>query len=239
MPGAVGGDLVKVLYVIRDNKEKGKTPAIMSIFLDRLIGLQGLFLIGLFTAILNIDQFINHPSLLIIVASLAGVSIAILLFFIAALYNYKDNRDPFRRILRSEIPGFSALRKIYENLRTYRDHKLLIFKCLGISIILQCLGLLVFLFITTAIINPDPSKYLTIASIFPAGMFTIALPIAPGGLGVGHVAFDRLFDLIGLQQGASIFNVFLLSQMALNLIGSIPYLSLKKNESEADFIGAK
>ena len=47
-----------------------------------------------------------------------------------------------------------------------------------------------------------------------------------------------LFSMIGLSQGASIFNVFLLSQMALNMLGAIPYISLKKQEPVGDLNSA-
>ena len=55
-------------------------------------------------------------------------------------------------------------------------------------------------------------------------MMTTALPFAPGGLGVGHYAFDRLFELAGLTRGADVFNVVVLGQLALNLTGVVPYL---------------
>ena len=48
MPGAVGGDLVKAGYVIKENKDKSKSAVFMTIFLDRLIGMSGIFFIGTF-----------------------------------------------------------------------------------------------------------------------------------------------------------------------------------------------
>ncbi|SMF66332.1 lysylphosphatidylglycerol synthase transmembrane domain-containing protein [Pseudobacteriovorax antillogorgiicola] len=229
MPGAVGGDLIKVLYVIRDNKHMGKTPAIMSVFLDRLIGLSGLFIVGLLVAIASYPIIQGQAALISIVITLAVVSLGILAFFAAALYEYRD-RDPFDSLLSKPIPGFSPLRKIYGSLRLYRNHRTLILKCLGLSILIQLFSVLVFVLFTRAIIPDQNPQFGTIATIYPVGMFTVALPIAPGGLGVGHVAFDRLFEIIGHSQGASVFNVFLLTQMALNLLGAIPYLSLKKEE---------
>ena len=85
MPGAVGGDLVKVLYIIRDNRHLGKTPAIMSIFLDRLIGLSGLFMIGLITAVMNYSIIKESQILISIVGTLATVCLGTFLFFFAAL----------------------------------------------------------------------------------------------------------------------------------------------------------
>ena len=63
--------------------------------------------------------------------------------------------------------------------------------------------------------------------ILPVGMVLVALPISPGGLGVGHLAFEQLYRMIGLENGANIFHVVFMGQLALNMIGMIPYLCLK------------
>ena len=237
MPGAVGGDLVKVLYVIRDNKHMGKSPAIMSIFLDRLIGLSGLFIVGLIAALLNFNLVKSEPILVSLVGTLALVVTGTILFFFAALYNYKS-KDPFAKILSRNYIGFPQLLKLYDALRSYRHERIVIVKCFVLSMGIQLFALSLFVFIANTIIPDESPAFGMIATVFPIGMFTIALPIAPGGLGVGHVAFDELFAMIGLSQGASIFNVFLLSQMALNMLGAIPYISLKKQEPVGDLNSA-
>ena len=67
-----------------------------------------------------------------------------------------------------------------------------------------------------------------IASIFPLGVLTLIPPVSPAGIGVGHVAFDRLFAIIGLSGGATVFNVFLVGQIAPQLLGVFPYLALRR-----------
>lgn len=67
-------------------------------------------------------------------------------------------------------------------------------------------------------------------------MFKLALPISPGGIGVGHVAFDKLFQMIGQSQESNIFNIFLLSQLILNLLGAVPYLSLKSPRDDKNLM---
>jgi hypothetical protein len=68
---------------------------------------------------------------------------------------------------------------------------------------------------------------------------TTALPLAPGGLGLGHVAFERLFTMVGLTGGANIFNVMVLGQLSLNLLGVIPYLLYRSNFASLREIEAK
>jgi uncharacterized membrane protein YbhN (UPF0104 family) len=149
-------------------------------------------------------------------------------FFSAALYHYRGE-DPFLKLLNLPLPGFSAVRKIYEALRAFRDHRINIFYGLLISIFNQLMSLGLFCFIAYQMLPPGTVNLTAIATIFPLGMLVTALPVAPGGLGVGHVAFDKLFLMVGLTQGANIFNVFTLLQLVLNLFGIIPYLYLKRD----------
>jgi hypothetical protein len=81
--------------------------------------------------------------------------------------------------------------------------------------------------LTRAATGQDAS-FSAIATVFPLGLLTVVIPISPAGMGVGHVAFDRLYAAIGLSGGATVFNIFLLGQMVPCLFGVIPYLLLKR-----------
>ena len=59
--------------------------------------------------------------------------------------------------------------------------------------------------------------------LMPIGLITVAIPIAPGGIGIGHAAFESLYQLAGLSGGADIFNVFIIVQLGIFLLGGIPY----------------
>lgn len=229
MPGAVGGDLVKIAYVIRDNPQKSRALSMVTVVLDRIVGLCGLFLVGWVCMMLNFSDIAAQPKLWPLIVMMSGISIGFVLFFTAALYHYRG-QDPFQKLLQKPIPGFKFVAKLYEALRIYRNARSAIWLCILYSFTLQVASLFVFYFITKLILDlPTPPAFGPIATIYPIGVLTTAVPITPGGLGVGHVAFDRLFQMIGLQHGANVFNLFLLSQLFLNLTGIIPYLALKKD----------
>lgn len=104
----------------------------------------------------------------------------------------------------------------------------------AISVFIQLSATGLFYYITASLGNYSPGElsFTNMATVFPLGMLTAALPIAPGGLGVGHVAFEQLFNMIGITGGANTFNLFVLSLLALNLIGVVPYLRMKKRHQE-------
>ncbi len=226
MPGAVGGDIIKIAYVIRDNQSRSKSQAMVTVLLDRIVGLSGLFLVGWLMMILNFSEIIAQKQLWPIITMMGAISLGFCFFYTAALYHYKGV-DPFSRLLSFPVPGFSLIDKLYTAVRIYRYSRSKIILSILYSMIIQFSSLLLFYFMTLKVLNTDVPLG-SVAAIFPVGILTTALPITPGGLGVGHVAFDRLFQMVSLDQGATIFNLFVLSQLFLNLTGIIPYLGLKR-----------
>ena len=117
---------------------------------------------------------------------------------------------------------------IYSAIRNYRNHKSELILSFFMSLILQSGALITFYTISRYTLDPV-LPISTIATIFPIGFFTVALPIAPGGLGVGHVAFQELFQLSGSSGGANTFNIYTLTLMFFNLFGCIPYIKMSTN----------
>lgn len=62
-------------------------------------------------------------------------------------------------------------------------------------------------------------------AFMPLGLMAMAIPITPAGLGVGHAIFDTLFSYFGQKNGASLFNLYFITYVFLNLLGCIAYLT--------------
>jgi hypothetical protein len=234
IPGAVGGDIIKALYVIREQEGDRKTPAMLTILLDRIVGLSALFFMAALSICSQLAFFISRPELFVIALFALGGSVAVLLG-VAWVFLVKEDRDPIAWLLAYNFPGSRIVRGMYEALRTYRHHPRYLASAFGISVVVQCGALFnarELTFILTGV-NPELAIFST---IFPLGVMTTALPLAPGGLGVGHVAFDKLFSLVGLSGGANVFNVMVLVQLALNLTGIVPYLLYRREGALPDKI---
>ena len=85
-----------------------------------------------------------------------------------------------------------------------------------------------FTLLTRAVLAADV-PFSSVATVYPLGIITMILPISPAGLGVGHVAFDRLFTMIGLHDGATVFNGYLIGILVPCLAGVFPYLALRRH----------
>ena len=234
MPGAVGGDLVKAVYLMREQMAQRKTPAMLSVLMDRVIGLICLFMMAAVAMAINFEMIWTDRALRPLVFFVAAGMVAIGFGFGLMFFPFKDGQDPFLKLLDKQIPGFSVLRQFYEATRSYRHQPMAIVSALALSFLIQG-GCLIYCWFLTGALTGQSADVMLFAAIFPIGIMTTAIPIAPGGLGVGHVAFEKLFGLAGWEGGANVFNVLILGQLAMHLLGVVPYLLYK---SQLDEVGA-
>ncbi len=225
MPGALGGDLIKAVYLIRD-QASDKTPVILSILVDRLIGFLALFSIAMMASLFQLSLFFDNPILQPILFLIMGVTVggALLLIFTAMPF---QNGDPIQKILAKSFFHESLFEKIYLGFIQYRKHFNLLVQAFFISVFLQLINILYFQYLTESMTG-QVIHLNSFAAIYSVSVLISTLPISPAGLGVGHVAFDKLFSLIQIPHGANIFNVFFVLTLLLNLTGIIPYLLNKK-----------
>jgi glycosyltransferase 2 family protein len=230
MPGAVGGDIIKAIYIVRDQTgSAGKTPAMLSVFLDRVVGLIGLFLMGMVAASFTFDRFLTNPFMTQLFYGLVLVVFLSVVFLSVVFIPYKHGNDPVAKLLHMKIPGFRLIAGIYSSLRLYRDRPFILISTILVSVVIQLVYMFFMGFLGRIMYGSGAFDSALLAPIFPFGVLVTAIPLAPGGLGVGHAAFERLFFMVGLPGGANVFNVYAVNQLLLNLLGLFPYLALKSN----------
>jgi hypothetical protein len=233
MPGAVGGDVIKGIYVMREKSATSRTNALLTIILDRIIGLVAIFAIAGVAILFRLD-FVRGNAGLVSLAVFVGVGVAAI--FVVGLFcltHLFEGRDPFKGLLSLKVPGFSLLLKVYDALMLFRKDPGTIGKAFFISVVVQTMSML-FGYLLAVTLTGQDVDLMVYSFVHPIGILATALPLAPGGLGIGHIAFDRLFIMAGLQGGANVFNVMVLSQLALNLTGIVPYMLHKSEISGID-----
>jgi uncharacterized protein (TIRG00374 family) len=227
LPGVVSGDVIKGYYVIKAQPEEGRTRAFMTLVIDRFVGLFGLIVMAFLALLFNLDviwsQQTLHALAWMIIAMFAGT----VLFYGFALFPFKQGRDPFVRLL-SRLPANNFTLKVYHAFKGYQHQKSILLVTLLLSIGIHCLIALLF-FQMAQLMEMKGMSLATQFFIMPIGLITIAIPIAPGGVGIGHVAFESLYQMAGLSGGADIFNLVIIVQLGVFLLGGIPYL-LYSNE---------
>lgn len=227
LPGNIGGDVIKSLYVARDVPPGKRTSVYVIALVDRLVALAGLLALA---ATLTIargrtvweDPRLRDLTIVVVILALGTFVAPIILLVIVRrsgerLERWASGPSFIGRVL-TQLIGAGRL-------VATRPRALLI--ALGMAIVTHLLGLILFVSLATAITAQDVSLS-SMGSVYPLGMLSMVLPISYAGFGVGHVAFDQLFAIVGLTGGATVLNVYLIGQTVPCLLGALPYLTLRR-----------
>lgn len=226
MPGATGGDLVKGVAVARENPGRG-AEALVTVLVDRIFGMVALALLALVVILLaSGDEFDGLRRNLLWGLGICAVG--------GALYASKT----FRKSV-----GLSALVNrlpIGEKLRSLDRAALLYLKAPGALVVAFAFSVVNHVLVTLGVYmlglalgvsesEVSLTKYLVIV---PVANLISAVPVAPGGWGVGELAFRGLFLMIGASSamGVAVSVTFRLSQLAIGLLGGLVLLLPKSQK---------
>ncbi len=227
LPGAVTGDIVKVVYIKKHDPSLRKSSLVTLTLLDRLLGLIGLLILA------GIFSLINYKTLTILSNKLSHlIQLNLILcagslsFFGLLIAGRKVQKVITHFLHKLPLVG-KKISSIVEPLLSLHESRIELFNCIGLSIISQFFGILAFWIVSSPFYQVKiPLSYAF--SFIPIGLIATAIPISPGGLGVGHILFANLFMLVGIDNGASLFNLFYLAAFLHNFSGVIPYLLVGK-----------
>jgi uncharacterized membrane protein YbhN (UPF0104 family) len=226
LPGSVSGDLVKMLYVQSINPDLTKRFVFASILIDRLMGLSGLILLVGISSLFFSSQILEHSPAM---GALLKVNFLLALLVIASLllffFGHTYARKVFVKLGSLFLPKlWGRIIVLWDDLTAIKTEMI---KAVSISLVVQFLAVVQF----WTLIHPFVGEYMNFRealAFIPIGLMTLALPVAPSGLGVGHAIFQKLFQFSGIENGASLFNLFFFVTLILNLIGVVPWLISKR-----------
>jgi glycosyltransferase 2 family protein len=225
MPGAVSGDLIKAWYVVNEHKGQKKTPVLSSIFVDRVFGIMGLVLVSASPLLLNWkaawELSALHQLYYLVLSLSFGVFLFFLLLFLAGIPAVVRWREAWLKGKKSR--GSEIVNQLFQSWNDYRKTPLTVIFSLLLSLGTHLLVAGTVFLCSRAVGEGDLPTFLFFLLV-PLGLLTTAIPIAPGGLGVGHAAFGFLFTLAGSSHGAEIFTLFVTMQILINLTGVFFYL---------------
>lgn len=231
LPGAVTGDVIKLVYARDLDPHLNKSYLLTSILLDRLLGMFGLLMVmGLFS-IISYSELLKfgpdmHFQLLVNFAIFAGM-----IFFFSTIFIPHHWQFFILRHI-EKIPKLGEkLKKLLEQFWLIGRSRKTVIACTAMSGLSQMGNVFAFWILTVPFYNVPVSFFHAITFI-PIGLISVAIPISPSGLGVGHAMFQALFGMVDITNGASLFNLFFLATFGINILGVLPYLFLKKKTSE-------
>lgn len=231
--GTVGGDVVRAVYAYKDNKSRGRAAPATAVLMDRITGLYGLFILGVWGIVSNLTEIRSQPQLEGPVDFVIIIFLFLTVGFVAIQAPLGRRSSHFFTKLAKQRFVPRSVASIVQAFRSYRTARSYLFIGILLSVLIQGQAILFYWYVSQQVTGQEIPLKLQ-ALVVPIGSLITAIPISPGGLGVGHAAFEQLYQLIGVSHGANIFNIIFLGQVAMNLLGVVPYLFLRSQDHGFD-----
>jgi uncharacterized protein (TIRG00374 family) len=226
--GSSGGDLIKAYYAARETHHK-KTEAVTTVVVDRLIGLWSMLLYAALMMTLNIHIVLKYRRYWALCLVILGMFAALTVVLVIAFWGGVSKRFPRARHLLRRLPKGEMLERSLDSCREFGKEPKLLFKAVGLSLILNTFCVLQVLFLAKSLgIEATQALFVVVPIVFCIS----ALPVTPSGLGVRENLFVLLLVVLNVQQTAALSLSLLAFAGGLfwSLVGGVVYLGLKEKE---------
>jgi glycosyltransferase 2 family protein len=189
VPGATGGDVVKALYIMKRCPGQ-RVPVLVSVIVDRVLGLASLAVLGAVVVLFALDRF--GQLALAIWAVIGGVA---LLFAIA--FSRRLRQLVRLKSLLDRLPARlgNLLKLVDRAVFFYRDHKMTIVLSLLAGVVNHVISVASVVLIGHALgVGMPIFEYFVLV---PLINIASVLPLAPNGWGFGEALYGYLFGTYG------------------------------------------
>jgi hypothetical protein len=198
IPGGTGGDVMKLYYLTSRYRGKGVEVATV-LLIDRVMAMFALLGLVVLLAIAEGNLVRHQPLIQILIFGAAGLMAAVPCFWVL-ICSERFRKSRWYGAILSKLPLRNQIERISDAAYAFGDHKGALFTAVGLSFVGHVL--LACMFAAAGRVVLPEAPVLVVCLLALLGMFANALPITPGGLGVGESAFQGLFALAGFSGGA-------------------------------------
>lgn len=216
LPGITGGDVAKAYLISRETEDR-KEGAVVSVFMDRVVGLVGLMTMASVFLLFLLGQHEFRAPALIIYGFLA-----LLLLGGVVFYSRRLRRLLIPRWLLNILPLKEMIRRVDHAVFAYRFHKKVIVLGVILSIVGQSIGVIVTYGIARAM-NLEQVTLLMCFVLLPVCWTISALPVSVAGLGMTETAFVHFFSLVGIARSDALAwsLLYRVTMVGWSLVGGI------------------
>ncbi len=235
LPGAIGGDGLKAIFIARDNPTR-MPVAVATVVVDRLLGLFGLVLlttvVGGTVWLQGDPTVLNNDYLKTIIRTMSIATGVILAAWVIMGLLSEHRKNRFEERLHKLKPRKlgQTLAEFWFAARTYRARARTMFIAVMLSAVAHiCMVLLMFVCVRVFPLL-DPATLVQTAIIAPPGYIAQVFFPAPGGVGGAEAIFGFLYTLLNRPEttGAMGRLTLRLFEWSAGLLGYLMYLNMKK-----------
>lgn len=230
--GSNGGDLIKAWYAARDSQHQ-KTGAVLTVFVDRLIGLWAMLLFACAMMFFNGHLLANSVwirtlSGFVVLMTVIGSIVLGTAFWGGVIHRWSGARNWLRK-----LPKGAVIEHALDSCRLFGRSRFFVSKSLGVSMILNaaCVGQFVILAQGMGISVPTVVMFVAV----PIVICISALPVAPNGLGLRENAFVQMMAAINVDStdALSLSLLAYAGSLFWSLVGGLVYLTMKDRQNMA------
>jgi hypothetical protein len=226
--GSAGGDLMKAWYAARETKHK-KTEAVVTVFVDRLVGLWAMLLFAVVMMAFNTRLLFAHERLRPVALFIVALFVACTAFVMLAFWGGVSRGWGGARAWLRRLPKGDWLERSLDSCRRFGQERGFLFRALLLSTLLNLLCVAQFMVLARGLGLAIAPQVLLLA--VPTVICIAAIPLTPSGLGVRENLLVLL--LAHPDVGADPTRALSLSLLAYagslfwSLIGGVVYATLR------------
>jgi uncharacterized protein (TIRG00374 family) len=233
LPGAVGGDAVKAWFISKEQSRR--TVAVATVIMDRAIALWALvwfvallgcaFWLG---GLLEGDGSVQCRQIVTVAVAIV-VSTTLVWQLLGLLPDARAQRFAGRLETLPKVGGQVA--ELWRAVWMYRCRPNAVYSVLAISLAGHVGFVLLYYFSMRTLWDPGSGQEVpTLAQHFlivPIGMVIQAIPLFPGGAGIGELGFGLLYDWLGASEASGVLGS-LVQRVNCWIIGLIGYVVYRR-----------
>jgi uncharacterized membrane protein YbhN (UPF0104 family) len=219
LPGSSGGDVARMYFAARPHPGHG-TEIVTVVAVDRTIGALSLLTLPWLVALGMVMSGVALPPVFVGMLWLAGFGVAVVLAVVLA-----GSHEPLRNgmlWLLDRIRLGEHCRRAFATIGAYQGAGRTIGFAFVLSLVIQALVVIMMLLLARATGASSPTWAMLLA--VPFGMLANAVPVTPGGIGVGEAAFAALFAAAGATGGAEALLGWRVITTVIDLVGGVLFV---------------
>jgi uncharacterized membrane protein YbhN (UPF0104 family) len=223
VPGSTGGDVVKAWYAARATGRG--PPTVLTVFVDRVIGLLGLILLAALVLMILRPAGAGHDAARRIIVITGALSV---LGAVLVLVRPLRRALGLGRLVR-RLPLQGVLQEMHAGLVLYRRRPLVLCGSLGLSLINHA-GIALAVAALADALGIEGAGIAACLAVVPIANLLSAIPLAPGGWGVGEWAFATFLAPYGVPatEAVTLSIVYRFMTLVANLPGGALWASWRQ-----------
>jgi uncharacterized protein (TIRG00374 family) len=221
IPGGTGGDVMKLYYLSQRNRGRGVEVATI-LLVDRAVALFALLV--LIFGLLVVERSSPGVAPAIERAMLVvSIAIAVLLAGLLAMWSPQLRDSALHRWVTTNAPLGRYLGRAADAVYAFRSRPGALVAAGLYSLVGHLLLAGTFALAGTVLVPGVPPALVATLSLL--GLVANALPITPGGVGVGEAAAEALFRAVGVPGGAALVASWRVGMIGVSIAGAGLYIS--------------